>query len=113
MGADTDDFDPRMIASTMLNLGFRFKYQKEDVMAEMAKLLFDCDTARIKLGLPTPQELLMYLNSQDPMQVVPDPAGKLPSVFDSDELASYFFALAFPLTKISPLSLCLPNKFFI
>ena len=76
LGTDTDKIDTKMVASAMRNLGFTFKYQKEDVMTEMAKLLFDCDTARIKLGLPTPQELFMHLNSQDKMEKVPDPAGK-------------------------------------
>ncbi len=76
LGSDLEDIDTSMVASTMRNLGFMFKYEKEDVMTEMAKLLFDNDTARIKLGLPTPQELLMHLNSQDQMVAVPDPAGE-------------------------------------
>ena len=71
------DIDGAKVASAMHKFGFRFKHQKEEVVKEMAKLLFDSDTARIELGLPTPQELLMHLNSQDPMETVPDAASKL------------------------------------
>mmetsp|Transcript_23139 Transcript_23139/g.34454 ORF Transcript_23139/g.34454 Transcript_23139/m.34454 type:complete len:171 (-) Transcript_23139:131-643(-) len=70
------EVDGATLSSAMRDFGFRFKYYKEDVVKEMASLLFDSDNARIPLGLPTPQELLMYLNSQDPMETVPDPAGK-------------------------------------
>lgn len=71
-----NEINDQKVTSAMRNLGFKFKYYTPDVVKEMAKLLFDSDTARIKLGFPTPQELFMHLNSKDLMEFVPDPAGK-------------------------------------
>lgn len=66
--------DESMVTTAMQNIGFKFKYYNKETVTEMAKLLFDSDIARIRLGLPTPQELLHHLNTQDPMTAVPDPA---------------------------------------
>lgn len=66
------EVDESNVSSAMLNLGFKFKYENDNIVTEMAKLLFDSDTARIKLGFPSPQELMNHLNSQNPMMVVPD-----------------------------------------
>lgn len=72
-----EEINDEMVSQAMRNMGFRFKYHKDNIVTQMAKLLFDSDSARINLGLPSPQELLNYLNEKDPMQHVPDAAGKL------------------------------------
>jgi hypothetical protein len=83
------EIDDTTLASEMRKIGFRFKYYKDDVIREMAKLFFDSDSARIKLGLPTPQELYMHLNSQDPMEFVPDAAGKQFRIFRYVNISFY------------------------
>ena len=72
----SNEIDTSIVSSAMRQFGFKFKYHKDNVVTEMAKLLFDSDTARIELGLPTPQELLDHLGAQDPMEICPDAAGK-------------------------------------
>ena len=73
----SDEINTSMVSLAMRNMGFRFKHHNDNCVTEMAKLLFDSDHARIKLGLPSPQELLNYLNAQDQMVHVPDAAGKI------------------------------------
>ena len=71
----SNEINTSMVSSAMRQFGFKFKYHKDNVVTEMA-IFFDSDTARIELGLPTFQELLSHLDSQDPMEICPNSAGK-------------------------------------
>lgn len=60
----------------MRELGFRFKYDKANISRQMADLFFGSDRERSELGFANPQMYLQHLQSQDPMENVPDAAGE-------------------------------------
>jgi aarF domain-containing kinase len=62
------------VTAAMHDFGFRFKNNLDHVIRKTAALFFDSDLDRIKLGLPSPQDYLLYLQSLDPMLEVPDAA---------------------------------------
>ncbi len=101
-----DKINDEMVSQAMRNMGFKFKYHNDNIVTQMAKLLFDSDSARITLGLPSPQELLNYLNAKDPMQHVPDAAGKLPLIRSESVFILNISNIMFLFTP----SLCLQNK---
>ena len=64
------------VADTMHEFGFRFKYNKANISRQMAGLFFGSDRERSELGFQNPQMYLEHLQSQDPMENVPDAAGE-------------------------------------
>lgn len=62
------------VAGAMRQLGFKTKFDNDDVLCKYASLFFDSDLEGKKLGYATPQLYLLYLKSLDPMINVPDSA---------------------------------------
>jgi len=73
VAADDDD-RPSEITNAMQEFGFRFRYGKEDIVTRTAFFCFDSDVAGKTLGCATPQDYLAYLQSNDPMENIPDAA---------------------------------------
>ncbi|KAL3920180.1 MAG: hypothetical protein SGILL_003390 [Bacillariaceae sp.] len=64
------------IAAAMRDLGFRTKYDDDDILSKYAVLFFDSDIEGMKMGCPTPQSYFKALTDADPLVHVPDVAGK-------------------------------------
>ena len=68
------EVDDSAVASAMRNFGFRFNNDREDIIRETARLFFDSDCGRRKVGCATPQDYLLYLQSLNSFDIVPDAA---------------------------------------
>ena len=69
-----DSVDTSQVAVAMRECGFVTKWDKDDVLAQYAKLFFDSDDEAKTQGCATPQLYLMKLSSLDPLLRVPDAA---------------------------------------
>lgn len=69
-----DSVDTCQVAAAMRECGFITKWNKDDVLAQYAKLFFDSDDDAQAHGCATPQLYLMKLSTLDPLLRVPDAA---------------------------------------
>ena len=60
----------------MRALGFQTKKDDAEMLVRYAKLFFDSDMEARKWGCATPQEYLLKLAELDPLEKVPDSAGR-------------------------------------
>lgn len=70
-----DYLDVERVTEAMLDLGFRTRDGRGDVMVAYAKMLFDSDLEARKQGFTNSQLYLLKLTSTDPLVAVPDSAG--------------------------------------
>jgi aarF domain-containing kinase len=67
------DIDKETLKNAMNDVGFRFRYNKDDdIIRRIASLFFDTDEEKSEFGFPSPQEYLLYLQSKEPIQHIPD-----------------------------------------
>ena len=64
------------VADAMRRLGFRTRYDTDEVLARFAALFFDSDSEGKELGCATPQMYFATLNQIDQLIDVPDVASK-------------------------------------
>jgi aarF domain-containing kinase len=69
--------DVASLADAMRQFGFKTRNNKDEVLARYAALFFDNDVEAKRMGCATPQLYLLKLAEMDPLENVPDAAGKL------------------------------------
>jgi len=67
------DIDKYTVKQAMNDVGFRFRYNKDDdTIRRIATLFFDSDAEKSDFGFPSPQEYIIYLQSKEPILHIPD-----------------------------------------
>jgi len=79
------------VADAMRRLGFRTRFDKDEVLARFAALFFDSDSEGKKLGYATPQIYFSTLNQMDQLIDVPDVASE--SIITGDMRIHHFWDL--------------------
>ena len=85
VGSGKSDGD---VADAMRRLGFRTRFDKDEVLARFAALFFDSDSEGKELGCATPQIYFSTLNQMDQLIDVPDVASE--SIMTGDMRIHYF-----------------------
>lgn len=102
------------VADAMRKLGFKTKFDKDEILAKYATLFFDSDIEGKLIGCATPQLYFATLTQSDPLVNVPDVASKCAyehaSCYTMNIISTS--VTTFPHFSILNCSICCPRKLY-